>query len=268
MLVRTWNVFHGNTQPPERHAFLEEMVRLVSQDSPDVVALQELPVWSHSRLGAWSGMDAVSDVAARPRLGSGAAAAEIGRRLTSIHHGLLRSALTGQANALLVSPSFSVVDHRPVVLNPWSLRRREGRRLGLAPNTRRRWAWERRVCQVVRIARSGSTLVVANIHATGARDKRLPDAELLRAAAFVDGFANPGEAVVLAGDFNVTLGESSVLPSLLSTDWGFNGATPEGVDHVLVRGAVATQPVRWPLARRRLDGRVLSDHAPVERSLS
>ena len=30
MLVRTWNVFHGNTYPPQRRAFLREMIELVT----------------------------------------------------------------------------------------------------------------------------------------------------------------------------------------------------------------------------------------------
>jgi len=44
LLVRTWNLFHGNAVPPERRAFLEEMVRLAAADGPDVLALQEVPV--------------------------------------------------------------------------------------------------------------------------------------------------------------------------------------------------------------------------------
>ena len=32
--------------PPERRAFLREMIELVTRDAPDVVCLQELPVWS------------------------------------------------------------------------------------------------------------------------------------------------------------------------------------------------------------------------------
>ncbi len=50
MLIRSWNLFHGNTTPPGRHAYLEEMVHLVTVDGPDVVCLQELPVWSLRRL--------------------------------------------------------------------------------------------------------------------------------------------------------------------------------------------------------------------------
>ena len=51
MLVRTWNLFHGNTNPPRRGAYLREMVELITTGSPDVVCLQEIPVWALARLG-------------------------------------------------------------------------------------------------------------------------------------------------------------------------------------------------------------------------
>ena len=56
LLVRTWNVFHGRTSPPSSALHLEEMVRTVVEDGPDVVAFQEVPVWALDRLEAWSGM--------------------------------------------------------------------------------------------------------------------------------------------------------------------------------------------------------------------
>src|SRR2546423_14734515 len=83
LLVRTWNVFHGNAVPPERRDFLEEMVRLASGDSPAALCLQELPVWSLSKLEEWSGMRAFGAVAARPLLGS----ARLGGAITERHHG-------------------------------------------------------------------------------------------------------------------------------------------------------------------------------------
>jgi endonuclease/exonuclease/phosphatase family metal-dependent hydrolase len=268
VLVRTWNVFHGNASPPERHAFLAEMVRLVTRDSPEAVCLQELPVWSVGRLAAWSGMTAIADVAARPLVGSSPFALELERRITDIDHALLRSAVTGQANAILVAPGLRVLEHRSLVLNPWRFRRQEARRLGLTWLEFVRWGKNRRVCQVVRIRRADEELVVANLHATGDVDRRLADAELLRAATFVDGFAAPAEPVVLAGDFNLTVVNSVMLRDLVTPEWGFEGATPVGIDHVLVRGLAATPPERWPLARRTIDGRVLSDHAPVERTIT
>ena len=267
LLVRTWNVFHGNVSPPERRAFLHEMVKLVTRDEPALVCLQELPVWSLRRLGEWSGMTAVTDVAARPLLGSSPAALDLERRVTDFDHALLRSAVTGQANAFLVAAPLRVLEHRSIVLNPLTFRRQEARRLRLTWLQVVDWGKNRRVCQVVRVRRDDTTLIVANVHATGKRDRRLADAELLRAATFVDGFAEPGERVVLAGDFNLTVASSRMIRELMSAEWGFEGATPSGIDHVLVRGVAAGPPVRWPVRLRTLDGRVLSDHAPVEREL-
>jgi endonuclease/exonuclease/phosphatase family metal-dependent hydrolase len=267
-LVRTWNVFHGNATPPQRHAFLREMLQLATRDAPAIVCLQELPVWSLRRLHEWSGMNVLSDVASRPLFGSFSAALEIERRLTNLNHALLRSAVTGQANAVLIAAPVRVLEHRSIVLNPLTFRRQEARRLGLAWIDIVAWGKNRRVCEVVRVRREQGTLVVANLHATGKPDRRLADAELLRAATFVDGFAEPGEAVVLAGDFNLTIENSRMIHELMSPEWGFEGAMPSGIDHILVRGLDAGPPSRWPLQRRTVGGRVLSDHAPVERELA
>jgi endonuclease/exonuclease/phosphatase family metal-dependent hydrolase len=241
------------------------MVRLASADRPDVLCLQELPVWSLDELDEWSGMTAVAAVARRPTLGPFPSTAEIGRVLTELNHGLLRSAFTGQANAILVRPELRVVDQREVVLNPPAFRRVQARRLRLGVVGRLAWAKERRVCQALRVARDDGTLVIGNLHATHySPDRRLPDAELLRAAVFVDGVARPGEPVLLCGDFNVSVSVSRTLADLTQDEWGFKGATPGGVDHILVRGLSSGEPRRWPRERRVYDGRVLSDHAPVE----
>ncbi len=265
LLVRTWNLFHGNTQPTGRSAFLEEMVRLASADGPDVLCLQELPVWSLALLDDWSGMTAVADVAQRPMLGPFPSTAEVGRRRTDLHHGLFRSAFSGQANAILVRPGLPVVEHRQIVLNPRRFRRAQTRHLGLAPVARLAWASERRVCQAVRVRRGDGTLLIGNLHATSyPPDKRVPDAELLRAAVFVDGLAKPEEPVLLAGDFNISVRFSQTLADLVGPEWGFAGPTPTGIDHILVRSLVAGPPRRWDDARRTRDGRLYSDHAPVE----
>jgi endonuclease/exonuclease/phosphatase family metal-dependent hydrolase len=265
LLVRTWNLFHGNTKPPGRKAFLEEMVRLATADSPDLVCLQEVPVWALPHLASWSGMTAVGDVAKRPSLGPLPSTAEVGRVLTELNHGLFRSAFTGQANALLIGAALSVVEHRRVVLNPFRFRRAQARRLGLGRAARLGWAVERRVCQAVRIRGGDRTLVVGNLHATAySSDRRLADAELLRAAAFVDGVALPQEPVLLCGDLNLSVRTSHTLAQLMTSEWGFSGATPTGIDHVLVRGLRAGEVRVWPAEWREYDGRLLSDHAPVE----
>ena len=248
-----------------RQAFLEEMVRLASADGPAVVCLQEVPVWALDELDEWTGMTAVGDVAQRPRLGPIPSTAELGQIITELHHGLFRSAFTGQANAILLRPGLRVLDHRSIPLNPRSFRRAQARRLGLGVVPRLVWSKERRVCQAVRVQDGEATLVIGNLHATGyVPDRRLAEAELLRAAVFVDGMAKPDEPVLLCGDFNVTLKTSRTLADLTSPEWGFEGGTLTGIDHVLVRGLPVGRAVRWEPDRRIHEGRLLSDHAPVE----
>ena len=265
LLVRSWNLFHGNAVPPEREAFLEEMIRLATADEPDVLLLQEVPAWALARLDAWSGMAAVGDVAERPSLGPLPSTAEIGRVLTSLNHGLFRSAFAGQANAILVRPPLRVVGRERLVLNTRRFRRAQARWLGLGPAARIAWANERRVCQGVRIRLAdATTALLINLHATSyPPDERLADAELLRAATFADALAAPDEAIVMGGDFNVTAARSRTLTDLAGPEWGFSrpGA---GIDQILVRAAPASAPERWPAERRRVDGRLLSDHAPAE----
>jgi endonuclease/exonuclease/phosphatase family metal-dependent hydrolase len=231
LLVRTWNLFHGNAVPPERRGFLEEMVRLVTADGPDVVCLQEVPVWALRHLESWSGMAAIGAVAARPRLGS----AELGRLITEVDHGLFRSALTGQANATLLMRGLQVRNERTLVVS------RGG---------------ERRICQAVRGADVG---LVGNVHVTGGV---VADEQFLRAAAFVDALAEPAEPVILAGDANILPGRADTYGEL--QEWGFSRPLAESIDQILVSGAPSTAPEAWPEERRRADGRLLSDHAPVE----
>ena len=265
LLVRTWNVFHGNADPPERRSFLEQAVRLAAADGPDVVCLQEVPVWALRHLGEWSGMAAFGEVARRPNVGPVPATAEIGRLATSLHHGLFRSFFAGQANAVLLGPELRPLDRNAIVLNPRAFRREQARWLRLPAVARLAWAKERRVCQAVRARLpDGRTAVFANLHATSyPADRRLPDAELLRAAVFADAIAQPRELCVLAGDFNVSAAGSRTLADLTQPEWGFS-KPGTGIDHVLVRGAEAGVPARWRRERRRVDGRTLSDHAPVD----
>jgi endonuclease/exonuclease/phosphatase family metal-dependent hydrolase len=265
VLIRTWNLFHGNTKPPQRHAFLEEMVRLAVAGEPDVVALQELPAWALAQVGRWSGYDAVPALAERPSIGPVPTAAEVGRALTSLNNGLLRSAFSGQGNAILVGPRLRVLGRHELVLNPRRFRRAQAGWLGLGVAARLGWAKERRVCQVVRLADGDRTIVVANLHATSyPPDERLADAELLRAFTYVDGIARPGLPVAVAGDFNVTYARSRTLRDVASPEWGFSQPGP-GIDQILVRGLeIQSGPDRWPDARRAAHGALLSDHAPVE----
>ena len=237
LLVRSWNVFHGRTYPPGRQAYLEEAMLLATTDDPDVLCLQELPLWSLRRLEQWSGM-ATFSARTRRRLGW------LGRRPTDVHHGVFRSALTGQANAILVARQFSVLDHRLRVLS--------GRRVD--------WPQERRVSHGVRIRVGDGVLVVVNLHLSHAGQGRPAEDELQSTLALAEELAGDEEPVVLAGDFNLTA-DSAEMQKLVAA--GFSPAGP-GIDHVIVRGLPSTALVVWPPERRLLNGRTLSDHPPVE----
>jgi endonuclease/exonuclease/phosphatase family metal-dependent hydrolase len=227
VLVRSWNLFHGNTSPPGRRSRLETMVRLATADGPDVLCLQEVPLWALRRLGAWSGMTVRYVITRRSLLPRRLAGA-----ITRLHNGFFRSALAGQANAILLAPGLETLEHRSV--------RIDDRRI------------EPRFCQAVRLP----DIVVGNLHATNQfQQPEIPAAEILRAEAFVTDVAE-GLPCVLAGDFNV---RAEYLRELA----GWSSLGP-GIDHVLVRGLEVTPLTAWPLERRIADGRVLSDHAPVE----
>jgi endonuclease/exonuclease/phosphatase family metal-dependent hydrolase len=224
-LVRSWNLFNGNSVPPTRRGHLREMVELATADRPAVLCLQEVPVWALPHLASWSEMQSFWLVARTARKPVFLAAA-----ITRLHSGLFRSRLAGQANAILVDRSLPTTPLGGVQISE------EGR--------------ERRVVHAVRIDRVG---VVADLHASNAG----PDVvarELVRAHAFVDARAAPDEARILAGDFNLAH------PALA----GYESGGP-GLDHILVANAAATPTVSWPSERRVRQGRVLSDHAPVER---
>ena len=210
MLVRTWNLFHGNASPPERRAFLRSMIELVTQDHPEVVCLQELPVWALRELERWSGMHATGAVARRPLLPFGA------RAVTGLHHGLFRSAVTGEADAILTrEPARDLGVH---VVGETKLRR---------------------VAHAVKVA--GVTVV--NFHIDGDR------------AQFDRVVALARERSIVAGDANLVSPAAD----------GFSQPLAGSIDQILVRGLdVRDGPSAWPLERRAVGGRVLSDHAPVE----
>ena len=210
MLVRTWNLFHGKPSPPGRRAFLRQMIELVTRDRPDVVCLQELPVWSLSHLEDWSGMHATSAVARRPRLPFGA------RSVTALHHGLLRSAFTGEADAILTPrPARDLGEH---VVGHKKLRR------------------------IAHLAEFDGVTIV-NFHIDGDREQ------------FDRVIALAPERSIVAGDANLVAPAAD----------GFSPPLAGSIDQILVRGLeLRDSPSAWPVERRTVDDRVLSDHAPVE----
>ena len=269
ILIRSWNVYHGRSDPPDWTLSVETAVRLAVSDGPTVLCLQELPVWSLRHLEPWTGMPAVTTVTVRASIGPLPITADLGRRLVDVHPLQLRSAFCGQGNAVLVSRQARVLETRSIVLNTGDFRRVQAQRLGLDLVARLAWAKERRICQAVRLVLpDGRRALVTNLHASSmAWDERLADAEVMRAASFADSLACPGEIVVLAGDFNVSPDRSPAIQALTNADSGFSPPGP-GIDHVLVRGAEASEHHAWPSHRRRVDGRLLSDHTPVEVTLT
>ena len=250
MVVRTWNLFHGRTVLPGGTAYLEEMVRLAAADRPDALLLQELPLWALTELHGWTGMQAFPQVAHRTLLG-----ATLGGMITRLNPGLLRSAVSGQGNAILLNPAFEVFDYHALVLNPWSFRKRQTVDL----ESQLVWAKERRVLQAVRVRLPDERrALIANVHATNRI--WLAELELRRATEFFLALARAREIDVFGGDLNVREG-AEALGSLKAE--GFSRIGP-GVDHVLVRGAPVSPPERWPEARRRIGGVLVSDHAPLE----
>jgi endonuclease/exonuclease/phosphatase family metal-dependent hydrolase len=253
VVIRTWNLFHGNTLPPGRRRYVEQMVRLVTEGEPDAVCLQEVPPWAVERLGQWSGMHVFGETAARPMVGPVPITAELGRHLTDLNPGLFRSAFEGQANAILVRRK--ILARHVITLNSLPFRFKTARRLDLPLTRELAWGKERRQAIAVRL--EGGAMV-ANLHATNAADVRIPEAEVERAVQWAGALAGE-DLCVVAGDLNVDTKRSEVFGRLA----GFSAAGP-GIDHVLVRGADVTEYDRWPRKRRRLGKLLLSDHAPVE----
>ena len=186
------------------------MIELVARDGPDVVCLQELPVWALRHLEDWSGMHATTAVARRPLLPVG------GRAVTAINHALLRSAVTGEGDAILTTHpardlGATVVGHEKL----------------------------RRIAQAIEL----DGVNVVNFHIDGSR------AQLDRVLA-------------LAGGRSIVAGDANLVAPVAD---GFSAPLAGSIDQIFVRGLGLTEgPAAWPVERRTLDGRVLSDHAPVE----
>jgi endonuclease/exonuclease/phosphatase family metal-dependent hydrolase len=235
LVIRTWNLYHGRTHPKTGHTYLEQMVRLVTHDAPDVVALQEVPLWALGRLEGWSGMRAVWAIAVPNLLGP------VARFITDLDPARVRFALAGQANAILLNRRFEVEEERTLVLNP------EVKRLEWIRGGR-----QRRVCQAVEVELDGRGLTVANIHATN-------NAVVARVeVGLAVDFLVEAEQCILCGDFNVN---ALALP--------YFTAPIAGIDQILARGVdVERAPELWPDGRRQVNGLLLSDHAPVEAELA
>ena len=259
MRVRSWNLYLGKTADGKA-GHVREMVERATADRPAFVCLQEVPVWAVKSLAEWAGMQAVSVRATRPKLGPFPVPASIGRRLGS----------PGKANAILLPKEVTVRQEKQITLNTNPFCEEQAARLGLTEKHARWWEKERRVCQVAKIEwPSRQRMLIANLHATSAGDRRLANAELRRASSFVDRQAEIEETVVLAGDFNVTLEESETLTELTTREDERYSAAGPAASHILVRGRLVRRvlptPLRWwPDESRTVAGKLLSNHYPVE----
>jgi endonuclease/exonuclease/phosphatase family metal-dependent hydrolase len=247
-LVRSWNLFHGRSHPQGEVDYVEDAVRLVCADRPDLLCLQEVPPWALAHLADWTGMRCFGDVTRRASIGPVPVTAAFGQRLTSLRPRLLRSAFSGQANAILVRSELHPAEHRSRCLNP-----RERR--------------ERRCCQTLRITLlDRRPALVANLHASHHPSSSAnAESEVRRALEWIDELAQPADVVVLAGDFNLSARSSRIFATLV--EHGFSAPAP-GIDHVLVRGALASPIVAWAPERRTLGNALVSDHAPVELTIA
>jgi len=143
---------------------------------------------------------------------------------------------------------------------PWTLAEERHLTLARLPE-RRRMLWLRL------LAPTGSSLCVANLHASAHKPERAAH-ELIEAARAAIEWSD-GRPLVLGGDFNVRPNEQPWVFEQLAAD-GFSRPTGDGlIDHLLVRaGSVAAEARQLPAERREIaagDARRirLSDHAVV-----
>jgi endonuclease/exonuclease/phosphatase family metal-dependent hydrolase len=255
LLIRSWNIAHGRDVRPgpgyghAHRKLLAEMADLMVEDGPDIVLLQEVPVWAGPHLRERTGMGvtlAHTYGAHVPFLHVPlplAAGEWLGRALPHV----VRSQFEGQAQAILYGPDLVLVSARRVPLNPRTPLRGEPR-----------------IAQLVRLRErsNGRELVVANVHVDAARA-----AEQLETAGWaLEQFAK-GAPMVLGGDLNTPAGSPAVR-RLAARGW-VEESGDVAVDHILVRGmSLEWGATRWLPERRdmHLGGTALrlSDHDPVD----
>jgi len=110
-----------------------------------------------------------------------------------------------------------------------------------------------------------SRYLIANLHATHLPDVRLTDAEIRRAVNYVIRCSELEESLIVGGDFNITPEACTTIQELVNAPresrWNQAGT---GIDQFLLRRAAATSLRVWPDEERMYQGKLLSDHAPVE----
>jgi len=259
--VRTWNIAHGRDVPPSgeshghvRRKHLRQMAHMMTEEHPDVVLLQEVPVWAGDLLREATGMG----ITVAPAYGAHvpfvhvplplAVGATLGRALPD----LVRTQIEGQANAVLYGPELLLVSARRALINE-----------------RHRLRGEPRIVQLVRLRhrRLGREFVVGNVHADHGENRQ----QLERAGYLTAQFAR-GAPAVLGGDLNATL-HSPALRALKARGWK-EDSSDVAIDHVLVRDfEIDWAATRWLPGRRdySVNGDRplrLSDHDPVDAVIS
>lgn len=230
--VATWNLFHGQTSPPDRRDHFRDFARVLAAADWDACALQEVPQWWPGALGR--SCAASVRVARGSRVRSLAPAAQ--RGIARRSPGLLGTAGAG-VNALLLRPAAGVI----------ATHRRE--RLRSLP--------QGRSVHAVRLWHPGlGAWWFANAHAHN-QPESAAASDTLRALEVVRGWA-AGEPVALAGDLN--LGDAAA--TRIAAQAGFHVLGGQRVDHVLARGMARTAGVTCQRAGTGA-GRTLSDHRLV-----
>jgi endonuclease/exonuclease/phosphatase family metal-dependent hydrolase len=258
IIAITWNLFNGRDFPPDPALFTwrSRLLRRAERNHTHVQVNRDLLDEFASVLAA-----APWDIAllqeCPPRWAAGLASAcraRMQRTLTARNWlGPVRAALARRNPDLL--GSWGGGSNLTLVRGGLGEEMRDRRELLL----RRRP--ERRKVDFVRL---GHGLCTANLHASGPNELAEPD---LRAAAEATAAWAGEEPLILGGDFNLRPNETDLYGEL-SERLGLCCATPDSIDHLLVRGLeIVDPPVPWPPEAREVaqDGLALrlSDHAPI-----
>jgi endonuclease/exonuclease/phosphatase family metal-dependent hydrolase len=226
--VVTWNLFHGRAPVPAGRPLLREFAEALAREPWDIALLQEAPPRWFGRFEA----DAAIALTSR-NFGSA-----LRGRIADWKPDLIKSG-EGGSNQTLVRPPWRIADTRRLTLARWPERRRL-------------------LCTRLEHP-DGSSLAVANLHASANRP-RAAARELLGAAHWCE-----GERLIFGGDLNLRPAENPATFAELERRFGLAPATaPDVIDHLLCRGLEVVEPPRQLAAERReVDGIRLSDHAPV-----
>jgi endonuclease/exonuclease/phosphatase family metal-dependent hydrolase len=240
----TWNLFHGRDLPrggvDYKRSLHAEFAALLARFDWEVALLQEAPPRFFRELAFTSGAQ--------------------GRMLKTSRNqlGFLRGWIADRAPDLIKSNEGG--SNQTLVRRPWTIA--EERHLTLA-----RWPERRRMLWLRLRHPEGSTLCVANLHASAHKPARAAQ-EVERAADAALEWSG-GHPLLLGGDLNVRPSEQPWIFEALAQR-GFSGPTGPGViDHLLARGMRVTEPPRQlPAERREVDAGdtariLLSDHAVV-----